>query len=211
MNRIVIYGLLFIGIFGCRNHPAGQVKADSLAKDSQSVYKQTSSTLSVPHSAPDTGGEDEDPSPSEIYNECIASYDKPLNIDTVFKRGGDTLELRLHYYCLKDSAIRLPKVYLDIYKMDSFITHNFETQLQLKRNGIIMLDTVVRKMDFEPLMDRYLKSFGTLRQPDVDISQDSIVLGYSISIPLTDVGIGARMSITIPSTSSTAVTTRAYL
>ncbi|HVU58176.1 MAG TPA: hypothetical protein VHD83_24115 [Puia sp.] len=193
--RSIALVLLIVLAVGCGGHPAGETKKDSLAKEPVSGHSPDSSgsRLTVAKISADTSEENPEPSLAEIYNECIAEYDHTVDIDSVFKMDGDVMEVRLHHYCLKDSTIRLPKVYLDIYKLDSFVTHNFETQLQVRRNGAVILEKIVRKKDFEPLLYGYLKSYAVLYSPNVNINKDTVVLGYSISIPLTDVGIGVRM------------------
>jgi hypothetical protein len=197
----------------CGNHPAGRTSSDSTAtttapaskQDSMAASQLKASPVTAQSSSPSTTkpaaartdsiDDNPEPSLSEIYNDCIDRYDHPVTIDSVFFAGTDVLELHVYYYCLKDSAIKVPKSYVGMYKLDSFVTHNFETQVKLTKNGKVILERTVRKKDFVPFLDHYLKSYAVLLFPDVGMENDTIHISYSITIPLTDVGIGARMLI----------------
>lgn len=190
MIRIFIALLLTTLAIGCSDHvaPVSATKTDSSPARPEAAK--------VPA---DTMEDSPEPSLSGIYNECIARYDHPVDIDSIFRTGGDVLEVRLHHYCLKDSAIRLPKEYADMYKLDSFVTHNFETQLVVKRNDTVILDRVVRKKDFEGLLQYdNLRSYAVLLFPDVGMVRDTINVSYSITIPLTDVGIREILPLPLP-------------
>lgn len=132
----------------------------------------------------------EEPSLDEIYQECIDRYTHPKVIDTVFKMGDDSLRLRLRHYCLMDSGVHVPKSYTKLYHLDSFVTHNFVTDITLNRGNQEILRRTIVKKDFNQLLYPELKSYAILFPPDLRLGRDSIILGYSISIPLTDVGVG---------------------
>ena len=89
-----------------------------------------------------------------------------------------------------DSAIKVPKNYVDIYKLDSFVTHNFVTILRLEKNNKTIIQRRVYKRDFEKFLFQQLKKYGALLCPSLDLSNGTIDLDYSISIPLTDIGTG---------------------
>lgn len=132
----------------------------------------------------------EEPSLDEIYQECIDRYTHPKVIDTVFKMGDDSFRLRLNHYCLMDSGIQVPKSYTKLFHLDSFVTHNFVTDITLNRGDQEILRRTIVKNDFNQLLFPALKSYAILFPPDLRLSRDSIILSYSISIPLTDVGVG---------------------
>ncbi|MHA4810911.1 hypothetical protein ACX0G9_22580 [Flavitalea flava] len=90
---------------------------------------------------------------------------------------------------------QLFKAYVYMYKLDSFVTHNFVTQVRLDKNNKTILQRTIYKEDFEKFLDSPLKDYATLRCPSLAISNGSIELDYSISIPLTDVGVGMTMMI----------------
>jgi hypothetical protein len=129
------------------------------------------------------------------FNEYVAQYKNPCLIDSVFTIGADTFKLHLKHYCLMDSAIKVPKKYVDMYKLDSFVTHNFVTTVRLDKNNKTILQRTVYKKDFEKFLYPQLKEYGALFCPSMHLLNDTIELDYSISIPLTDVGIGVTMVI----------------
>jgi hypothetical protein len=132
----------------------------------------------------------EEPSLDEIYQECIDRYAHPKVIDTVFKMGDDRFRLRLKHYCLMDSGVHVPKTYTKLFHLDSFVTHNFVTDITLDRGDQEILRRTIVKRDFNQLLFPALKSYAILFPPDLRLGRDSVILGYSISIPLTDVGVG---------------------
>ena len=145
-------------------------------------------TSSAAVAAADNGSEE--PSLDEIYQECIDRYTHPKVIDTVFKMGDDIFRLRLNHYCLMDSGIHVPNSYTKLFHLDSFVTHNFATDITLYRGDQEILRRTIVKKDFNQLLFPQLKLYAILFPPDLRLSRDSIKLGYSISIPLTDVGVG---------------------
>jgi hypothetical protein len=120
---------------------------------------------------------------------------KPCTIDSVFHFGGDTFRLNVKHYCLWDSAIKVPKKYVYMYKLDSFVTHNFATDIKLDKNNSTILQKTIYKRDFNKFLRPQLRDYGALLCPEMSLSNDTIQSGYSISIPLTDVGIGLTMGI----------------
>jgi hypothetical protein len=94
-----------------------------------------------------------------------------------------------------DSAITVPKQYVNIYKLDSFVTHNFVTEVKLDKNSKTIFQATVYKKNFEKFLYPQLKEYGILFCPEINLSRDTIELDYSISIPLTDIGVGVEMII----------------
>ena len=127
------------------------------------------------------------------FNEYVARYNKPCLIDSVFTIGADTFDLHLKHYCLMDSAIKVPEKYVSMYKLDSFVTHNFVTIVRLDKNNKTILQRKVYKKDFENFLFPQLKEYGALLCPSLNLSNGTIDLDYSVSIPLTDVGTGITM------------------
>lgn len=145
----------------------------------------------------DDANDDENPGGNlnDLYNDYISYYTRPCMLDSSFVLGTDIFHLQYKHICLMDSAITLPRKYVSLYKLDSFVTHNFITQVRLEKNDKIILQKTVYKKDFNSLIDSSLKEFATLRYPFLRVGDSSITLDYSISIPLTDVGMGVRMVI----------------
>jgi len=154
---------------------------------------QSTRTATEPpnHRAPSAADEDPEEDLQTIYNDCIAEYKKTVVTDTSFLIGEDHYNLHAEHRCLMDSAIRVPELYTKIYRLDSFVTHNFATQVRLTRNGRTILERTIHKTDFDSILFPNLRKYGTLCHPNFELKNGKILLQYSISIPLTDVGIGA--------------------
>jgi hypothetical protein len=125
----------------------------------------------------------------------LKGYKTPYTKDTSFLVGNDTLRIKIKHYCLLDSAISLPERYLTIYNLDSFITHNFESKIQLIKNEMLILNTIVKKESFAQFLNPELAKYGVLLYPGVRKEDDRIFIDYSISIPLTDVGIPVNIEL----------------
>jgi|GEM_PF-6767670 len=180
--------LLTFGV-GCHNVPrvAGGAR-DSAVTAIAPVYgaaKDTTRALAKADTSEEEGSKSQ---LKGFYEEYIASYTEPCVIDSGFKLGTDHYRLYVKDSCLMDSAIVIPKKYVSYYKLDSFVTHNFISWVRLEKNGETILDRVITKKDFTPLLDVSLRRYATIMCPGMSLKQDSIRLGYSISIPLTDVG-----------------------
>ena len=143
----------------------------------------------------DSGENYEDDPPDTIYNQTIRRYNIPYNLDTFFLIGKDTFEINLHHYCTFDSAISLPKGYLEYYKLKSFVTHDFVTKVQVTKNNIPLLTKLVTKKDFDSLLYESLRQYAILFDPHLKLEKDTFRIYYGISIPLTDLGIPAKISI----------------
>ena len=74
-----------------------------------------------------------------------------------------------------------------------FVTHNFVSDLIVITNKDTILKKHITKATFKSLLDTTLNKYATLLYPTLDIKNDSIRIHYSISIPVTDLGIGANL------------------
>jgi hypothetical protein len=94
-----------------------------------------------------------------------------------------------------DSSIVIPKKYVGIYGLDSFVTHSFRTSIKVEEDNKRLFEGVILKANFEKYLDTTLKKYGVLLYPGIVKSNDNIKVNYSVSIPLTDIGIGVSMII----------------
>ena len=182
------------------NTPSNRPQISGPAADTPVREVYAGKTTDTPHGVKTKHAEADDSADTEenldtVLHRTVAGFRQPYVVDTLFEMDGNTFQLHLKHYCLMDSALRLPKTYTDIYKLDSFVAHNFATQVKLDRDGKTILARTVYKKDFEKFLFPELREYATLFAPSVKIVHDTILLGYSISIPLTDVGIGATMVI----------------
>jgi hypothetical protein len=74
-----------------------------------------------------------------------------------------------------------------------FRTHSFESRILVLSNEDTLINRKVTKSDFRSFLDTSLQDYGLLIFPNVNFSRPELVVNYSISIPLTDVGIGVRL------------------
>ena len=119
--KLIIPVLIFIiSLWSCNN-------SSVRSSDEHAAIKDSDSRISHEHEA-DTGADRE---LVNISNEYVKRYKTPCTIDSVFAFGTDTFKIHLKHYCLMDSAIKVPKQYVQIYKLNSFVTHNFATEVRL--------------------------------------------------------------------------------
>jgi hypothetical protein len=116
--------------------------------------------------------------------------DKPHIKDTMLLIDGDTFHVLVKHYPVPDSPIIVPKKYAAIFKLDSFSTSSLKTSVTITKNGKAILQREISKNDFLDLLYPALKDYAVLFTPDISSADGHIELHYSISIPLTDVGIG---------------------
>ena len=128
----------------------------------------------------------------DAREDLIASYEKPVFIDTFFVDNGKRLEVLFHYWCTMDSGIIVPAKYnFDINR--DFVTHNFTSDLVVLFDKDTLFEKPITKSTFDTLLESSLKKYATLLYPGFTIKNDSIEIHYSISIPVTDVGIGVNI------------------
>jgi len=188
------FSVLVIAVFlvaACNNNTVKDVKSG----DSTPGAGKDPAIGSTTRPAVDTSKDDEDEDLIKMYKDYVDQYKKPCIIDSVFALGGDTFHLHVKHYCLLDSAIKAPGQYVKMYKLDSFVTHNFATVLKLDKNGKTILERTVYKKDFEKFLRPPLQKYGALLCPELSLSANQVKLDYSISIPLTDVGVGVTVLI----------------
>ncbi len=139
--------------------------------------------------------EDDTPSFDEDRRRYIQSYDKIEKIDTTVKIGsGETLHLYTSYYCLYDSSLIIPRKYVfddkGKYVGKPFLTHNFKSKIILVYKQDTVFNQDIDKKVFKNYLTPELKKYGIILSPELEsINADGIKLGYSISIPVTDLGV----------------------
>ena len=127
---------------------------------------------------------------SEILASYIESYKNTISVDTTYRSGNDTVRVQFSYRCLMDSSIVVPRRYVEMYGMDKFVTHNFASSIIIQKNRKTVVDRKIVKSDFNAVLEEHLKEYGTLLYPYIYYYADSVRVNYSLSFPLTDVGIG---------------------
>ena len=181
----LLISFTFFTLLGCSS---GQNKSDV-----QADTTKTSIRIDTPKASAkvDTTTED-DNIQVETREDLIASYEKPIFIDTFFVYNGKRFEVLFHYWCTMDSGIVVPAKYnFDTNK--DFVTHNFISDLVTLSDKDTLFKKRITKSTFDTLLESSLKKDATLLYPTLTIKNDSIEIHYSISIPVTDVGIGVKI------------------
>ncbi len=134
---------------------------------------------------------------SEQRRQFIASYKEKIKIDTtIITKQKDTIRVHLDYYCLLDSAVTIPEKFVLEGGKYPFITHNFAADILVKKNDKIVFSEKITKPFFEKLLDENLIKYGVLLYPVLngyDLNKNNLVIGFSVSIPVTDLGIAAHL------------------
>ena len=125
---------------------------------------------------------------SEERMALIKSYTAPLIIDTSFLWKDTVYTLTLKHFSSMDSGLTIPAKY-NFDTNTAFTTHNFKSQLILVKQGDTVINKEITKDTFKKSLTPEFESYGTLLFPALRIKNDAIEIGYSLSIPVTDVGI----------------------
>lgn len=126
--------------------------------------------------------------------EYMSQYHQPLILDTTVQLGQQMYRVQFSHKCSWDSALIIPASYNpDIQK--EFRTHQFSSSLTLIQEKDTIFHQKISKEFFNPILDTVLRKYATLLYPDLTIRDNAIRIHYSISIPATDIGIGADILI----------------
>jgi len=173
----IIISFFLLTLLGCSSGSQG---TNSLVDTTKSVAKA------------DTIQQD-DYEEVDFRKEFISLYQKPILIDTSFVDQAKTYEVIFHHFSIMDNGLVVPAKYnFDTNK--DFVTHNFASDLTVLADKDTIFKNHITKSTFNNLLDTLgtpLKKYATLLYPTLSIKNDSIQIHYSISIPVTDVGIGA--------------------
>jgi hypothetical protein len=129
----------------------------------------------------------------KALQDYIKEYKKVIEVDTSFDYNGTKLKIVFKHYCTYDSALHLPGKYVGVYGLKEFTTHNFKSSLKISSGESVMIDTVISKEIFKDKIFEEEKLYGALLYPDLHFSEKGVTIDYSISVPLTDVGVGVSL------------------
>jgi hypothetical protein len=165
----------------------------SCSSGSQKTNTQVDTTKSV--SKTDTTQQD-DEEEIDFRKEFISLYQKPVLIDTFFFDNGKKYEVMFHHFSTMDNGLLVPAKYnFDTNK--DFTTHNFVSDLTVLSDKDTVFKKHIIKAIFNSILDTLdtpLNKYATLLYPTLHLKNDSIQIHYSISIPVTDVGIGVNIT-----------------
>jgi len=147
--------------------------------------------------------EDEEATPDfkHTLEITLKSYNKIERIDTTITDGNDHLRIKMEYYCLHDSALTVPKRYMSAWGKDNandFITNNFACKIQVLNNQDTVFNKAITRTDFNSVLEDHLKKYATLvtaKFEGYSKTKGYLIFSYSVSIPMTDVGVPASLTI----------------
>ncbi|AXY74409.1 hypothetical protein D3H65_10665 [Paraflavitalea soli] len=180
---LLLFTLLFTGCVNAPNQASDNLLDSIENSDSVLPVKPVIDTSQEDHELDD------------IIKKYTLMYDDPIYIDSSYIISKDTFKITMKHYCLRDSAITVPNKYVEVYKLNNFVTHNFNTILTIKKNGVTVTEKNITKSDFENYLEENLRNYGVLLYPEVETMDSTVKINYSISIPLTDIGIGVSVMV----------------
>ena len=192
MKPIVIFSFLILILWGCNGRNASKsANSNSTQKDIDTpILKDTGLTEA-----------DEPLTFKEQMATVLKSYSKIQKIDTLIIDGSDHLQVYMEYYCLHDSALTVPKRYMSAWGKENakdFVTHNFATKILVLNNKDTIFNKVIKRNDFDSVIEDNLKKYAILFSASFngyDKTKSDLVFGYTITIPMTDVGVTAALTI----------------
>jgi hypothetical protein len=166
----------------------------------QRVENNTSLNTSIDSSTTtqDIEEENEEPDTKELRKEYVTNYNKIEIIDTSFTDSeGQQIHVQTKYYCLFDNAIIVPKQYVWEDTTKAFITHNYSQDIKIVIGKDTIFNKTITRADFADKLYPELKKYAVLMFPNFSYDKDKNIFdfGYSITIPITDVGAGWRLLI----------------
>jgi hypothetical protein len=191
--RIAFIILVFV-LSACKTNSDNDKKT-SQTGDSLQLQASTKDSGKKYQSNPEAAAEDQEPSAQQVMAELVDMDKKVQVIDSTVLLGLDTFSIKLTHRCLHDSGVAVPIQYLKPYGLKEFVTHNFVSDILIKRNDSIIVNRVVSKNDFGKVEEGNLLKYGILVYPyigKVNKDKQQITIAYSLSIPLTDVGQSVR-------------------
>lgn len=194
MTKPIIISICFVLIFCYKSNSQSSQKTTPPIRK-VIIPKKAQST----DTAKASDNDDPEPSFDEVKSELLSSYNKIQRIDTIILVGRDTLHVHEKYYCLHNSTLVIPKRYLwGGNKSKDFITHEFASEITIIKNGHAIFKRTFKKSDFDKVIHPELKQYAIPVDPYLigyKKQYNSIIFGYSISIPLTDVGVPAYVAV----------------
>ena len=141
-------------------------------------------------------GDEEEPDYKKLREKFISSYDKVVNIDTILFVDHDSYRIHLKYYCLFDSAVKIPNQFIWEGAKHEFVTHDFVSDIYIIENDDTIYSSTIKKETFDSILTEILKDYGVLLFPSFrGFNKDTreLVFHFSVSIPVTDIGTSATL------------------
>ena len=127
----------------------------------------------------------------------IDRYNQKQKIDDLVFDESDTIKMSATYYCSFDSAINIPADYV-WESDDNFVTHNYSLKISITKNDKLVINDTITKNDFFKVLPESLRDYSVLLFPNYrgfDNKSGNFEFGFSLTIPITDVGQGKTLTI----------------
>jgi hypothetical protein len=72
---------------------------------------------------------------------------------------------------------------------------NYANDITITINEDTIFKKTILKEDFKKILDKSLRNYAVIMSPSFEYNKNNIKISYSISIPITDLGIGANFII----------------
>lgn len=198
-SLMILVGLMFF--LGCHgDHSPKSIVETDTSTTADAVKKQKAiNDQMTKGDRPDDG--QETPTYAEEMHSTLKSYKEIKQIDTLIIDGNDSLRIHIKHYCLHDSAIIVLKSYMSAWGKEyaiDFTTHNFATKITVLNNRDTIFNKIIKKKDFDNVIRDQLKQYAVLFNPyfrGYNKTRGFLIFGYSISIPMTDIGVPASLTI----------------
>ncbi len=143
---------------------------------------------------------------SRERKEYISGYDDEIIIRDTLLFQGDEYQVFLKNYCEFDSALIIPKEYIwEKTSFTSFTSHNFSAEIIIYKNSEEFLKRTLTKETFKELLPENIYNYGRLFAPNFrgfEEQDEQFKFGFSISIPVTDLGRGVEYQLKLNGNSS---------
>ena len=195
--RIILVGLCLVLIQVSCSEKHRQTSSQTKPVGDAAISENKAEKLTT---TADTAERNEDESFEKVLVDLRAAYNRVERIDKTVIDDGDTLQLHETYYCLHDSSLRVPGHYMwggaDTTK--DFIANTFATKIIVVNNRDTVLNKVFKKSEFDKILWNRLQQYAIIFDAGYigyDKAAGEFAMGYSITIPLTDVGLSAGIAV----------------
>lgn len=180
MKSLFIF--LFIFSFGCSNKVQKDQAIISATSQTEDSLQQDIETMTF----------------DDIYNDYSKNYYEINKLDTTILVNHEKYKIKFDYHCLFDSSLVVPYRFYEGDLNNDFVTHNFVINIEVASASQMIFKGELLKNAFEDCITEDLNKYGALLYPyfyNYDDKTQSFIFGFSISIPLTDIGRGVYFAI----------------
>ena len=131
----------------------------------------------------------------EIIKGFTDLYATAVKFDSAFIVGPDIYQIEFEHFCLFDKGVVVDSPYVGNYKMGRLVANNFASHLTVLKNGKPLFTKNITKKDFQGKVESALIKEGVLLFPNFQFVSNTFFFTYSLSIPITSVGVPVECKI----------------